>query len=420
MVVDTTLYDLLGVSPKASEAEIKKAYRKKAMQHHPDKNPDDPAAAQKFQEMASAYEILLDSDSRAAYDQLGMEGMSRGGGAGGGPTMDEDFLESLFGGGGVRFGFDFGMGSGNPRRRPRRGEDSVIPYEVTLEDLYNGKGVKMTMEREIVCATCKGSGAKGHAKPKECAKCEGKGWTLINSQLGGGRMGLSRARCSECGGRGVKLREKDRCKKCKGAHTVKEKTRQEIFIEKGMPDRHRIILQGEGDQEPDVPPGDVIFVLQTQPHQSFERSGNDLLTTVKITLSEALLGFSRILITHMDGRGVRVTSPPGKIIRPKDTIILRGEGMPVYKQADEKGDLFVVLEVEMPTEQWLKSVDSEALATLLPPKKPEMVPSPAVIDEARFERSDISAFGLGDEEAWEDEDEDGYDEEDPVEQCHHQ
>lgn len=115
-----------------------------------------------------------------------------------------------------------------------------------------------------------------------------------------------------------------------------------------------------------MPPGDVIFVLQVQPHESFERSGNDLLTTVKVTLSEALLGFSRILVTHMDGRGIQVSSPPGKIIRPKDTIILRGEGMPVYKQSDEKGDMFVVLEVEMPTEQWLKTVDAEVHILLFP------------------------------------------------------
>lgn len=99
-----------------------------------------------------------------------------------------------------------------------------------------------------------------------------------------------------------------------------------------------------------------------QPHDSFERSGNDLLTTVKITLSEALLGFSRILVTHMDGRGIRVSSLPGKIIRPNDTIILRGEGMPVFKQPDEKGDMFVVFDVEMPTEQWLNTVDAEVRA----------------------------------------------------------
>lgn len=165
--------------------------------------------------------------------------------------------------------------------------------------------------------------------------------------------------------------------------------------------------------QPEVPPGDVIFLLQTKQHDSFERSGNDLLTKVRITLSEALLGFSRVLITHMDGRGVRVSSPQGKVIRPNETIILRGEGMPIYKQSDEKGDLFVVLEIEMPSEQWLKTIDTtvciatiflpkntvflitgfQALANLLPPKKPELLPTPSVVDDARFERSDISAVG---------------------------
>lgn len=111
--------------------------------------------------------------------------------------------------------------------------------------------------------------------------------------------------------------------------------------------------------QPGVPPGDVIFVLKTHPHSSFERSGNDLLTTVHITLSEALLGFSRILLTHLDGRGVHVNSPKGKIIKPGDSIILRNEGMPVHKNPDQKGHLYVILEVDMPDEQWLKSVDTE-------------------------------------------------------------
>ncbi|KAF8525810.1 DnaJ-domain-containing protein [Hysterangium stoloniferum] len=419
MVVDTTLYDLLGISSTATEADIKKAYRKKAIQHHP--NPDNPNASQKFQEIGSAYEILIDPNSRAAYDQLGVEGMSRRGRSG--SSREEDILESLFSG---RFSFDFGMG-GAGSRRPRKGEDSIIPYEVTLEDLYNGKSVKLMMEREVVCHSCKGTGAKGNAKPKKCVRCDGKGVSMVNTQLGDGRIGVTRAPCSDCSGKGSKLRDKDRCSKCKGATTVKQKKPHEIFIEKGMPDNHRIVLQGQGDEDPGIPPGDVIFVLQTQHHDSFERSGSDLLTTVKITLSEALLGFSRILITHMDGRGIRVSSPPGKIVRPKDTIILRGEGMPVFKQPDEKGDLFVVLEVEMPTEQWLKTIDTQALASLLPPKKPDMVPMPAIVDEARFERSDISAvphsnantrvqFGLDDEEAWEDEDEDDV----PLDQCHHQ
>ncbi|EPQ52738.1 DnaJ-domain-containing protein [Gloeophyllum trabeum ATCC 11539] len=406
MPVEVELYELLGVSVDASEDEIKKAYRKKAKEHHPVKNPNDPEASQKFQEMAAAYEILSDPNKREVYDSYGMDGVAGRGGKGGGPPgMDPaDIFAEFFGGGGPgMFSFDFG---GGPRSGRRRGsQDSIIEYDVTLEDLYNGKSVKMNMEREVVCESCKGSGARGSAKPRKCVKCEGKGWTYVHSQIGPSQLATSRAVCSECDGEGEKLREKDRCKKCKGEKTVKEKTRQEIHIEKGMSDRQRIVLAGAGDQTPGSPPGDVVFVLKLKQHESFERSGNDLLATVKITLSEALLGFSRVLITHLDGRGVRVSSPPGKVVKFGDTIVLRGEGMPTYKRPDEKGDLYVVMQVEMPDEEWLRSTDRAALEKLLPPKKAEVDPLPAVVHEADYEECDIADFGE-DEDGWEDEDED--------------
>ncbi|KAH7925478.1 DnaJ-domain-containing protein [Leucogyrophana mollusca] len=419
--VETELYDLLGVPPNASEGDIKKAYRKKAKEHHPVKNPNDPEAAQKFQEMAAAYEILSDSESREAYDSHGMAGLGGHGGGPGGMPADAAEMFAQFFGGGPTF-FDFGPGAHGPRRR--KGEDTEIPYNVTLEDLYNGKSVKMNMEKEVVCGVCQGSGARGSAKPKECGQCEGKGWTFVQTQIAPSQFGTMRAKCSDCNGQGNKLREKDRCKKCKGEKTVKEKTRQEIFIEKGMSDGQRIVLAGAGDQEPDVPPGDVIFKLKASHHDSFERSGSDLLATVTITLSEALLGFSRILITHLDGRGVRVSSPSGKVIKPGQTIRLRGEGMPTYKNPDQKGDLFVVLDVEMPSASWLSTVDQNALAQILPPKKAEIDPAPAMVDEAAYEESDLvdvrarsfpagsdffdqgfaSQFGEGDDEDWEDDD----------------
>ncbi|TFK40254.1 hypothetical protein BDQ12DRAFT_628117 [Crucibulum laeve] len=426
MPVEIELYELLGVAVDATEDEIKKAYRKKAKEHHPDKNINDPDAGQKFQEMAAAYEILSDAESREMYDMHGMDGLTGKGSAGHG--MDPaDLFAHLFGGGGggPMFGFDYGPGMGGGRRRAK-GEDSVIPYDVTLEDLYNGKSVKMNMEKEVVCGLCKGSGARGNAKPKACGTCDGKGWTYVQTQISPARIGASRSQCRDCKGVGEKLKEKDRCKKCKGEKIVKEKTRQEIFIEKGMADRQRIVLAGAGDQEPGIPAGDVIFVLKCSPHDSFERSGDDLLTHITITLSEALLGFSRILINHLDGRGIKVSSPPGKIIKPDDSIILRGEGMPIYKRPDQRGDLYVIIGVDMPDEQWLKSVDQKALALLLPPKKLDVEPLPEVVDEADYESSDIvdvrarsfpasqnffdhgfpSQFGEG-EDAWvDDEDED--------------
>ncbi|KAG9315267.1 hypothetical protein JVU11DRAFT_4401 [Chiua virens] len=418
MPAETELYDLLGIPPSASENDIKKAYRKKAREHHPDKNPNDPGAAQKFQEMAAAYEILSDPNSREIYDREGMDGFTGPGGSSGGEAAD---MFAQFFGGGATF---FDSAGAGPRKR--KGEDTEIPYQVTLEDLYNGKSVKMNMEKQVLCGTCNGTGAKGNAKPKECATCEGKGWTFTQTSIGPSRFGIMRVKCSECDGEGSKIREKDRCKKCKGGKTVQEKTRQEIFVEKGMPDGYRIVLAGAGDQEPNIPPGDVVFRLKTIPHESFERSGSDLLATVKITLSEALLGFSRILVTHLDGRGVSISSPPGKIITPGQTIRLRGEGMPTFKNPDRKGNLYIILEIEMPNSEWLKRVDRTALETLLPPKKADIEPAPEIVDEAPFEEAELedvrarcfpassdffdegfaSQFGEGDEDDWEDEDDD--------------
>ncbi|THG98188.1 hypothetical protein EW026_g3956 [Hermanssonia centrifuga] len=212
--------------------------------------------------------------------------------------------------------------------------------------------------------------------------------------------------CTDCSGEGERLREKDRCKKCKGNKIIKDKTRHEIFVERGMPDKHRITIAGAGDEEPGVPPGDVVFALRTRPHASFERSGNDLLTKVHITLSEALLGFSRIIVTHLDGRGIHIASPKGKIIKPGDSIVVRGEGMPLFKNPDQKGQLYVVFDVDMPDEEWLRTIDTEVLEAVLPPKKPELDPKPAVIDEVPFEESDIVDFG-DDEADWESEESEG-------------
>ncbi|KAF9484340.1 DnaJ-domain-containing protein [Pholiota conissans] len=423
MPVETELYELLGVSFEATEDDIKRAYKRKAKEHHPDKNINDPEAGQKFQEMAAAYEILSDPHKREAYDLHGLDGMAGGRGD---PMDAADLFTHLFasGGGHPMFGFDFGPDMGGRRRG--KGEE-VIPYEVTLEDLYNGKSVKMNMEKEIICGVCKGSGARGNAKPKPCSTCSGKGWTNSKTRLPTGVYANSRAQCTDCHGHGEKLKEKERCKKCKGEKIVKEKTRQEIFVEKGMSDRQRIVLAGAGDQEPGIPAGDVVFVLKAKPHESFERSGNDLLTNVTITLSEALLGFSRIILTHLDGRGIKMTSPPGKVIKFHESVVLRGEGMPIHRRPDEKGDLYVVFQIEMPDEQWLKTANKPAIEAILPAKRLEVDPLPEIVDEADFEESDIvdvgarsfpagnffdqgfaSQFGE-DEEDWEDEEDEEMD-----------
>ncbi|PPQ83466.1 hypothetical protein CVT25_007057 [Psilocybe cyanescens] len=352
--------------------------------------------------MAAAYEVLVDEDMRSLYDSHGKDGLSRGGRSG--PEMDAaEIFAQFFGGGHPSFGFDFGPDG--PGKRRGTGQDSIIPHEVTLEDLYNGKSVKMNMEKEVVCT-------QDYSSNIFCIEALEHAEMLSPSLVQPVMVQVLRI-------------SKPGCKKCKGDKTIKEKTRQEIFIEKGMTDRQRIVLAGAGDQEPGVPAGDVIFVLKTASHESFERSGDDLLTHVTITLSEALLGFSRIILTHLDGRGVSLTTPRGKIIKPQDSIVIRREGMPVYKQPQEKGDLYVIFDIEMPNQEWLKSVDIKAVEAVLPPKRVDVDPLPEIVDEADFEESDIvdvrarsvpasqnffdhgfaSQFGEDDDD-WEDEDED--------------
>ncbi|KAG8857590.1 hypothetical protein FRB96_005608 [Tulasnella sp. 330] len=393
MVLDTHYYDLLGLDSTASESDIKRAYRKKAMEHHPDKNPNDHKAAERFQEMAEAYETLIDPDSREAYDQFGLDGDPPGMGG----MNPDDLFAQMFGG----MRFDMG-GSGGPPRGPgrngkRKGEDSTIDYKVTLEDLYNGKSPHFNLEKGVICTTCKGQ-----------VRWEGEHKAQEVHGLGRGQVGMSQVVCPECAGEGLKFKDKDRCKKCKGDKTTKEKKQVDIFIEKGMVDKQKIILRGEGDQEPGVETGDLIFVLRLEPHTAFERSGPDLLTTVHITLSEALLGFDRILITHLDGRGIRVTSEKNKIIRSNDTIVIRGEGMPILKRPEDKGDLFITFQVDFPSEEWLNGLDLKSLEQLLPPKKGDLWPKPTVVDEVEYEKADIADFGANDEddENWVDEDDD--------------
>ncbi|KAG8751281.1 hypothetical protein FRC12_012518 [Ceratobasidium sp. 428] len=314
MVVDTHYYDLLRLNPAATPVEIKRAYKKRALQSHPDKNPSS-GAAEEFQELSTAYETLIDDNKRAHYDRYGRDGPS-GGMFDEGMGMDPDELFAhLFAGMG---GGMFGMGG--PPRRPGRGEDSLIPYEITLEDLYLGKDVKMNMTRNVICLQCHGSGGKPKAVAAKCVTCGGKGVSKVNQRLGPNQIGVSRMVCSDCSGEGTRLKEKDRCRKCKGNKTIQEHKQIEFTVRPGMEDTARITLAGQGDQEPGRETGDLIFVLKVAPHKTFERSGADLLVTVRITLSEALTGFNRVVLTHLDGRGIRIQSPPNKVIRSGDSI----------------------------------------------------------------------------------------------------
>ncbi len=241
----------------------------------------------------------------------------------------------------------------------------------------------MAANKRVVCSQCKGSGAREKVKPQQCDRCKGAGIQEAYRQFAPGFVRKEIVPCDHCQGYGMYYKEKDRCKKCKGKRTVEETKALEIYIPRGSMLGERIVLEGEADQFPDQTPGDIIFTLFEEPHDIFTRLGNDLSADLNLTLGEALGGFSRVVLKHLDGRGISINHPRGKILRPTDILKVPGEGMPM-KRGDSKGDLYLIVKVEFPEDGWLKDEASyEALEKLLPPPEPPIAADE--VDEVEFE-----------------------------------
>ncbi|RXN38595.1 dnaJ -like protein [Labeo rohita] len=322
-VADTKLYDILGVSPSATENELKKAYRKLAKEYHPDKNPN---AGDKFKEISFAYEVLTNPEKKDLYDRYGEQGLREGGGGGAGM---EDIFSHIFGGG--LFGFMGGQSSRSRNGGRRRGEDMIHPLKVSLEDLYNGKTTKLQLSKNVLCSACNGQGGKTGAVQK-CATCRGRGMRIMIRQLAPGMVQQMQSVCTDCNGEGEVIHEKDRCKECEGRKVCKEVKVLEVHVDKGMRHGQKITFSGEADQSPNTEPGDIIL--------EFRRDGNDLHMGHRIGLVEALCGF-QFMLTHLDGRHLVIKYPPGKVIEPGSIRVVRGEGMPQYRNPFEKGDLYI-------------------------------------------------------------------------------
>lgn len=219
--------------------------------------------------------------------------------------------------------------------------------------------------------------------------------------------------CSTCKGAGEVYKDKDKCKKCKGNRVVQEKKMLELYIPRGSREGERIVLAGEADQVPDQEPGDIIFTLVEAEHEVFSRAGSDLQAEIHISLSEALTGFDRVVLTHLDGRGIqlKVKQPKGKILKPNQVLKVSGEGMPV-KKSDAKGDLFLSVQIEFPEDGWVQNTAMvDKIREALP--EPPTAPTAEVVDEVDFEEGDLEDFGAGSDDpraagAWED-DEEGMD-----------
>lgn len=360
MVVETKLYDTLNIAPTATQAEIKKGYRKMAMKWHPDKNQGNPEAEAKFKEVSKAFEILSDSDKRSIYDRAGMEGLKQSEQGGGGGGMDPfDIFGSFFGG---------GMG-GRRGRQSNRTKDVVHELKVKLKDLYCGTKKTMRLTRKTSCEKCNGSGFKSGEGDATCGACRGRGFTVEMRPIGPGFVQQVQVKCSRCGGTGRYVPIKDRCKACDGQGVVNKKKVLEVHIDKGMSDGQKITFTGEADEEPGKETGDVVMVIDEVQHETFQRKNLDLIMKLQIELSEALCGFKRA-IEHLDGRKIVITSEPGQIIDSGDIHIVPEEGMPMYRNPYEKGRLFVVFKVNFPQSGSLKVSDIDKMRKMLPPGPP--------------------------------------------------
>ncbi|XP_071752551.1 dnaJ homolog subfamily A member 1 [Centroberyx gerrardi] len=353
MVHETGYYDLLGVNPKATPDEIKKAYRKLALKYHPDKNPSE---GEKFKHISQAYEVLSDAKKRDLYDQGGEQAIKEGGMGGGGSPMD---IFNMFFGGGGRM------------QRERRGKNVVHQLSVTLEEIYSGTTRKLGLQKNVICEKCDGYGGKKGALEK-CSSCKGRGVQIKVQQIGPGMIQQIQSMCADCQGEGEKFSSKDRCKTCNGHKVERKKKILEVHIDKGMKDGQRITFHGEGDQEPGLEPGDVVIVLDQKEHAVFQRQEDNLVMKMDIKLVDALCGFKKTVHT-LDNRMLIITSQPGEVVKHNDIKCVQNEGMPIYRDPYDKGQLIIQFQVEFPEKDWLPEHLMFQLERLLPAREEVMV-----------------------------------------------
>ncbi|KAI0022177.1 chaperone protein dnaJ 2 [Xylariomycetidae sp. FL0641] len=394
MVKETKFYDILGVSPTATDQELKKAYKTGALKYHPDKNAHNPDAEEKFKEISHAYEILSDSQKRSLYDQYGEAGLE--GGAGGGGMAAEDLFAQFFGGGsfGGGLGGMFG-GMGGQSRGPPKARTIHHTHKVSLEDIYRGKISKLALQRSIICSKCEGRGGKEGAV-RRCSGCEGHGMKTMMRQMGP-MIQRFQTVCPDCNGEGEIIKDKDRCKGCNGKKTIVERKVLHVHVDRGVRSGTKVEFRGEGDQAPGVQAGDVVFEIEQKPHPRFTRKEDDLLYRCEIELVTALAG-GTIFIEHLDERWLSVEILPGEAIAPESVKMLRGQGMPSPRHHD-CGNMYIHFSVKFPERGWTDDASSfEALRKILPaPAVQNVPPADAMTDNVDLEDPDqqgrAGAFG---------------------------
>lgn len=331
-------YEVLGVSRNATEQEIKSAYRKLALQYHPDRNPGDKEAEEKFKEVAEAYSVLSDPEKRSRYDRFGHAGVSSTAAAGYGAGFDPfSMFEELLG---DFFGFSDIFGTTTRRRsQVRRGADLRYDLEITLEEAARGVTKQIRLPRWETCSACRGTGAAPGSSRVVCPRCGGTGH--IRSQQG--FFTVTRT-CGYCYGVGTVL--KNPCSECEGQGRIRQERGLELKIPAGVDTGSRLRISGEGEAGiGGGPPGDLYVVIHVRDHEFFERQGNDLSCTIPLTFSQAALGAEIKIPTLLDGEQT-LKIPPGT--QTGETFTLQGKGMPRL-EGRGRGDLLVTVRVVTPT-----------------------------------------------------------------------
>lgn len=341
-------YEVLGVSKDASEDEIKKAYRKLAIKYHPDRNPGDKEAEEKFKEAAEAYEVLHDPDKRRQYDQFGFNGPQGGFGGFGSGDMDMDDIFSMFGdifGGHSGFGGFGGFGGGQQHsQRVYRGSDLRLKVKLSLQDIASGVTKRFKVREDVTCEQCKGTGAEGGAQPETCPTCHGSGMVSRSVRSMFGIM-TTQTECPTCHGEGTVI--KNKCKACDGTGVVKGDKIVEVNIPAGVEEGMVLNVHGKGNAGPhNGVPGDIQVLIEEEKNDTFVRDKQDVIYNLLLDFPTAALG-GEAEIPTIDGKKIALKIAPGT--QPGNVVRLRGKGLPAVKgYGSGKGDIVVNMSVFVP------------------------------------------------------------------------
>ncbi|MFN6943747.1 MAG: molecular chaperone DnaJ [Cytophagaceae bacterium] len=369
-------YEILGVTKSATQEELKKAYRKIAIKFHPDKNPDDPTAEEKFKEAAEAYEVLSNQEKRQRYDQYGHQGVGGGFGGGGGMNMEDIFSQfgDVFGNGNPFESF-FGGGGGGRGRSTRRGTNLRIKLKLTLDEIAHGAEKKIKVKRHVSCDSCGGNGALNGTSLQSCSACNGTGQIrkVVNTMLG---QMVSASTCHVCNGEGTQITQK--CTTCHGEGRVLKEEVINIKIPAGVAEGMQLSMSGKGN----VPPkggvaGDLLILIEEEEDEKLKRDGNNVIYDLYISFVDAALGTS-VEVPTIDGKvkiKIEAGTQSGKILR------LKGKGI---KEINGYGMGDQLIHVNVWTPQSLTKEERETLAALQ--DSPNFKPQPGKNDKGFFQK----------------------------------